>query len=72
MGVFDELTGGFWRLLNRTWLPESDQRVTARRVACGQCGRTYQTPWGPHCRECLCLIAAKTRVLEERCPLGFW
>lgn len=51
--------------------------IDARRDRCRACPSARPVPAGnlshwSHCRECGCLIAAKTRLASETCPLGKW
>jgi flavoprotein len=61
----------------------SDAVTLARRDACRECpaatrnaARLDRRAKGltslSRCRECDCVIAAKTRLASERCPLGKW
>jgi hypothetical protein len=47
----------------------SDQTAELRAAACAQCpaGGDRAT-----CAVCGCVIAAKTRLATERCPVGVW
>lgn len=46
----------------------SDDVVSSRRGACESCDR-----WDHgRCMECGCYTWAKTRLTNERCPLGKW
>jgi hypothetical protein len=57
-----------------TLLPEKHPLVQQRQWLCGLCSNRYllHPALGSQCAECHCLINLKTRVLEERCPLGAW
>lgn len=61
-------------LTNLFLLPEGSTLVARRRGICGPCGpeNKIDTPWGPHCRHCLCNIALKTRAEWTSCPLQKW
>jgi hypothetical protein len=61
-------------LMGIAFLPENNITVTKRRGICGPCGVEHKifTPWGPHCKHCLCNIALKTRAEWSSCPLGKW
>ncbi|HOD83729.1 MAG: hypothetical protein BWX88_04864 [Planctomycetes bacterium ADurb.Bin126] len=61
----------------------SDPLVAARRDICRQCDQATRNSdprfaanrgltTFSRCRKCSCFIAAKTRLTEERCPLGRW
>lgn len=55
-------------------LPAHSAVVFSRRETCSACGpeNKIQTPWGPHCKHCLCNIALKTRAEWTNCPLKKW
>jgi hypothetical protein len=61
-------------LMGLAFLSEKSAVVAARRAICGPCGAENKivTPWGPHCKHCLCNIALKTRAEWTQCPLGKW
>lgn len=46
----------------------SDETVKSRRAACESCDRWEHG----RCAECGCFTYAKTRLTNERCPLGRW
>jgi hypothetical protein len=60
-----------------------EEVIRQRRDACRGCDRATRNPARldrpakgltslSQCRECGCLIAAKTAVASEQCPLGKW
>lgn len=61
-------------LMGLAFLPERNATVVRRRGICGSCGveNKIATPWGPHCRHCLCNISLKTRAEWSNCPMGKW
>jgi hypothetical protein len=50
----------------------ADPLVVKRRGECLKCEHAFQMPWGRHCKQCGCLLKAKTRTASEACPLGRW
>lgn len=50
--------------------------IEARRVICRQCPHATPCPVMKDrkclCTQCGCLLVAKTRLRDERCPLGKW
>lgn len=46
----------------------SEQEIDARRAICNSC--EYRK--GKMCGSCGCLLSAKTKLAEEKCPMGFW
>jgi hypothetical protein len=47
-------------------------QVRARQKICASCSSLTHTFGVETCRECGCVIAAKTRILSAACPLGKW
>ena len=41
-----------------------------RLSTCKACEHLDKTLW--QCRECKCLVFVKTRLINARCPLGYW
>ena len=60
---------GYSNLVNK----DSDIEALAeiRREICNGCERNSNS-LVPYCKECGCVIAAKTRVRETECPLKKW
>jgi hypothetical protein len=63
--------------------PVSDATLLMRRDICRECDRATRNPTRVHlptkgltsfsrCTACDCVIAAKSRLASERCPLGKW
>lgn len=50
--------------------------IEARRAICRACDRAVRCEQKPslfcRCRECGCVLRAKTRLAFESCPLGKW
>ena len=50
--------------------------IEARRAICRACDRAIRCEQKPslfcRCRECGCVLRAKTRLADESCPLGKW
>ena len=50
------------------WFTISKEQKDERRVICNNCERRM----GILCRECGCIIMAKTAMSGEKCPLDKW
>ena len=53
----------------RLW-PEilDGEALNQRRAICADCDRNK----AGFCSECACIVAVKTHLKQERCPLGKW
>lgn len=43
-----------------------------RLKICSKCPNKTHTPLGDACKECGCILDAKTRVLDEVCDMNKW
>ena len=58
-------------------LPGNHPEVIRRQRICAQCEYLMVVPalsrlTGFHCRICKCILAAKTRVANQHCPIERW
>ena len=43
-----------------------------RLAICNQCPSKINTSLGHACKECGCILDAKTRVIDEKCDMNKW
>jgi hypothetical protein len=59
-----------WDLLNPNQPKASDDVVESRMTICESCPRFLHLT--KQCRECGCVMTAKTKLIHATCPLGKW
>ena len=66
--LFSRAARGALGLVGSVAKPAPSWVVERRRSICRECPLRK----GAFCSECHCLLIAKTRVVDERCPLHKW
>lgn len=76
MSKIDEVAEGYWNLMMKNEGVEELAKV--RNEICNTCpsnSKNQSSMFGdmlPYCKECGCLLEAKTRSPESSCPLKKW